>query len=103
VLQWHRIKFSKKAVASGAMNSFWIDSFLRVAKRIGKGIDLTTVAVFEADDSDGGKSLYLSPAASVSFVGVALVHGAQPCERPAPQGLSLAYGDEWAAKKLLEG
>jgi len=102
-VQWHRIRFSKSEVASGAVNSFWIDGLLRVAKQLGKTVDLTTVAVFEADESDGGKSLYLSPAASVAFIGVALTHGAQPCARPDPKGLSLAYGDEWASRKLLEG
>ena len=53
------------------------------------------------DDSEGGKYLYFSPGAFAEFLTLASAHGAQPCDRPDPEGLSLAYGDEWAARKLL--
>jgi hypothetical protein len=79
-----------------------MDGLLPVAKRLGKGgVDFNTVAVFDMDDPEGGQSLYLSPGASSEFLAVALAHGAQPCVRPAPEGLSLAYGDEWAAQNFL--
>ena len=100
--QWYRIRFSRTEVASGICNRFWMDGLLPVAKRLGKdGVDFDTVAVFEMDDPDGGQSLYLSPGASSAFLAVAVAHGAQPCVRPAPDGLSLAYGEDWAAQKLL--
>jgi hypothetical protein len=101
--QWYRIRFSRTELASGIWNRFWMDGLLPVAKRLGKGgLDFNTVAVFAMDDPEGGQSLYLSPGASSAFLAVALAHGAQPCVRPDPEGLSVAYGDEWVARKLLE-
>ena len=70
---------------------------------LGRHVDLTTSAIFEIDDSEGGKYLYLSPGAFAAFLTLASVHGAQPCDRPAPEGLSLAYGEERSARRLLEG
>ena len=99
--QWHRIRFSRTELASGIWNRFWMDGLLPVAKRLGKGIDFSTIAVFDMDDREGGQYLYLSPAASSAFLAVAMAHGAEPCVRPAPEGLSLAYGDELAARRLL--
>jgi len=82
-VQRHRIRFSKNEIASGAVNRFWLDGLLPAAIDLDRRIDLTTVAVFDADDSEGGKSLYLSPAASFAFLAVAQAHVAQPCDRPA--------------------
>jgi hypothetical protein len=99
--QWHRIRFSRIELASGIRNRFWMDGLLPVAKRLGKGIDFNTIAVFDMDDCEGGQYLYLSPGASSAFLAVAMAHGAEPCVCPAPEGLSLAYGDEMAARRLL--
>ena len=101
--QWYRIRFSRTELASGICNRFWMDGLLPVAKqlRLGEGLDFNTVAVFDMDDREGGQYLYLSPGASSAFLAVAVAHGAQPCVRPAPDGLSLAYGEDWAAQKLL--
>jgi hypothetical protein len=98
--QWHRIRFSKTELRSGIWNRFWVDGLLPVAKRLGK-VDFNTIAIFDMDDIEGGKYLYLSPGASSAFLPVARAHGGQPCVRPAPEGLSLAYGEDWAAQKLL--
>ena len=99
--QWHRIRFPKRELASGAMGRFFMNSPLPAATEdLGPRVDLTTSAIFEVDDSEGGKYLYLSPGAFAFFT-LALVHGAQPCDRPAPEGLSLAYGEERSARKLL--
>ena len=99
--QWHRITFPKGELASGAMGRFFMDSLLPATEEPGRNVDLSTVAIFEVDDSEGGKDLYFSPGAFAAFFTLASAHGAQPCDRPAPEGLSLAYGDEWAAQKLL--
>ena len=99
--QWHRIKFSRDELVSGAVGRFWVDGLLPALDELRKGTDLNTVAVFDMDDPEGGKYLYLSPGAFFAFLTIALAHGAQPCDRPAPEGLSLAYGDEWAAQNLL--
>ena len=55
-------------------------------------VDLSTVAIFDVDDSEGGKYLYLSPGAFSAFLTPALAQGAQPCDRPVPES-SLLYGD----------
>jgi hypothetical protein len=98
--QWHRIGFSKDEVASGAMSRFVVDGVLPAAVQA-RAMDLNTVAIFESDDSEGGKSLFLSPGAFFTFLTLALAHRAQPCDPPAPEGLSLLYGEEWVAHKLL--
>jgi hypothetical protein len=91
--QWHRIKFPKGEVASGAMGGFVMDSLLPATEE--QEVDLRTVAIFEVDDSAGGKYLCLSPAAFAAFHTLALAYGAQPCDRPAPES-SLLYGNEWS-------
>ena len=101
--QWRRIRFPKGELESGAMGRFFIDSLLPAIEDLGQHVDLSTVAIFEVDDSQGGKYLYFSPGAFAALFTLASDHGAQPCDRPAPEGLSLAYGDEWAARKLLTG
>ena len=99
--QWHRIRFPKGELASGAMGRFFMDSLLPATEEPGRNVDLSTVAIFEVDDSEGGKYLYLSPGAFAEFLTLASAYRAQPCDRPASEGLSLAYGDEWASQKLL--
>jgi len=87
--QWHRIRFPKRELASGAMSRFFMNSLLPAATEdLGRHVDLTTSAIFEIDDSEGGKYLYLSPGAFAAFLTLASVHGAQACDRPAPEGLS---------------
>jgi hypothetical protein len=82
------------------MGRFFIDSLMPAIEDLGQHVDLSTVAIFEVDDSQGGKYLYFSPGAFAALSTLASEHGAQPCDRPAPEGLSLAYGDEWAARLL---
>jgi hypothetical protein len=53
-VQRHRIRFSKNEIASGAVNRCWLDGLLPAAIDLDRRIDLTTVAVFDADDSEGG-------------------------------------------------
>lgn len=98
--RWHRFRFSRDEIASGAMGRLLVDSLLPAAEEDG-GLDLSTVAIFRADDSEGGKYLYLSPGAFLTFRAIAVDHGAQPCDRPAPEGLSLLYGDASTAWILL--
>jgi hypothetical protein len=87
--QWHRIRLPKCELASGTMGRFFMNSPLPAATEdLGKHVDLTTSAIFEVDDSEGGKYLYLSPGAFAAFLTLASVHGAQACDRPAPEGLS---------------
>ena len=77
-----------------------MDSLLPAIEELGD-VDLRTVAIFDVDDSEGAKYLYLSPGAFSAFLALALAHGAQPCDRPAPASASLLYGDVLAAPKLL--
>jgi hypothetical protein len=97
--QWHRIRFPKDELISGAARRFFMNSLLPATEQLSRDIDLNTVAIFDVDDSEGGKYLYLSPGAS-AFLTPALAQGAQPCDRPAPES-SLLYGDEWSARRLL--
>ena len=99
--QWHRIRFPKDELISGAVRRFLVNSLLPAAEQLSRAVDLDTVAILAVDDSEGGKYMYFSPGAFAAFLTLASAHGAQPCDRPAPEGLSLAYGDEWAARKLL--
>ena len=83
------------------MGRFFVDSLLPATEDLGRNIDLSTVAIFGADDSEGGRYVYLSPGAFSEFAMLALAHGAQPCDRPAIESASLLYGDERSARKLL--
>jgi hypothetical protein len=82
------------------MSRFLVDSLLPAAER-DRGMDLSAIAIFGVDESKGGKYLYLSPGAFFAFLTIALAHGAQPCDPPAPEGLSLLYGDERTARRVL--
>jgi hypothetical protein len=84
------------------MSRFVVDSLLPAASHA-VDLDLDAVAIFDGDDPEGGKYLYLSPGAFSAFLTLALANGMQPCNRPSPEGVSLLYGDEWAARKLLVG
>ena len=99
-VQWHRIRFSRDELASGAMSRFLVDSLLPAIEELGD-VDLRTVAIFDVDDSEAAKDLYLSPVAFVAFLALALAHGAQPCDRLAPQAHLYFCGDVLAAPKLL--
>jgi len=85
-VQWHRIKFSKNELASGAMGRFLVDGLLPAVEQ-DNSAGLSEVAIFSGDDSEGGKSLYLSPGAFSAFLTLALAQGAQPCDLPDPGGL----------------
>ena len=99
--QWHRIRLPKDELASGAMGRFFMDSLLPATEELGVNVDLSTVAIFGVDDSEGGRYFYLSPGAVAEFHTLALAHGAQPCERPAPESAFLLYGNELTARRLL--
>jgi hypothetical protein len=80
------------------MGRFFVDSLLPATEDLGRNIDLSTVAIFGADDSEGGRYVYLSPGAFSEFGTLALAHGgAQPCDRPAIGSTSLLFGDERSA------
>ena len=100
--QWHRIRFPKNKLRSGAVRRFLVNSLLPAAEQLSRAVDLDTVSILSVDYSEGGKYLYFSPGAFAAFLTLASAHGAQPCDRPAPEGgLSLAYGDERTARNLL--
>src|SRR6476469_5550881 len=92
--QWHRIRFPKDELISGAVRRFLVNSLLPAAEQLSRAIDLDTVAIFGVDDPQGGKYLYLSPGAFSAFLTLAVAQGAQPCDRPGPDS-SLLYGDKW--------
>ena len=97
--QWHRIRFPNGELPSGAMGRFFLDSLLPATEE--QEVNLGTVAIFEVDDSEGGKYLYLSPGAFEAFLNLAVEHRALPCDRPGPEGLSVLYGDQFTARRLL--
>src|SRR6185369_3948148 len=101
--QWHRISFPKGEFISAAMGRFFVEGLLLATEELGRNkiIDLRTVAIFGADDSEGGRYVYLSPGAFSEFATLALAHGAKPCDRPAIESTSLLFGDERSARKLL--
>ena len=98
--QWHRIRFPKDELRSGAVRRFLVNILLPAAEQLTRAVDLDTVVILGVDDSEGGKYLYLSPGAFSAFLTLALAQGAQPCDRPVPGG-SLLYGDERSARRLL--
>jgi hypothetical protein len=98
--QWHRIRFPKDELKSGAVKRFFVNSLLPAAEQLSRAVDLDTVAILGVDDSEGGKYLYLSPGAFSAFLTLALAQGAQPCDRPGPES-PLLYGDKWSAHRLL--
>ena len=87
--QWRRIRFPKDELGSGAMGQFFMDSLLPAIEEL--DVDFNTVAIFDVDDSEGAKYLYLSPGAVAAFLTLALTHGAEPCERPAPESAVSLY------------
>ena len=99
--QWHRIRFPKDELRSGAVRRFFANRLLPAAEQLSRAVDLDTVAILSVDDSEGGRYLYFSPGAFAAFLRLASAHGAQPCDRPAPEGFSLAYGDQLTARRLL--
>jgi len=101
--QWHRISFPKGEFISAAMGRFFVEGLLLATEELGRNkiIDLRTVAIFGADDSQGGRYVYLSPGAFSEFATLALAHGARPCDRPATERAFLLYGDERSARRLL--
>jgi hypothetical protein len=102
--QWHRISFRKGELVSGTMGRFFMDSLLPATEALGrnKRIDLSTVAIFGVDDSEGGRyAVYFSPGAFSEFTTLALAHGARPSDRPAVKSAFLLYGDERSARRLL--
>jgi hypothetical protein len=99
--QWFRIWFPKDLFASGAVSRFLLDHLLPAAEQL-RDLDLSTVAIFDADDRKEGRYVYLSPGAFGAFLEIAVEHRAVPCDRPALGSLSLMYGDQWTAWKLLE-
>jgi hypothetical protein len=98
--QWYRIWFPKDLFASGAVSRFLLDHVLPAAEQL-RDLDLSTVAIFDADDRKEGRYVYLSPRAFGAFLEIAVEHRALPCDRPALDGLSLLYGNELAARRLL--
>jgi len=97
--QWRRIRFPKDELGSGAMGQFFMDSLLPAIEEL--DVDFSTVAIFDVDDSEGAKYLYLSPGAVAASLTLASTHGAEPCERPAPESAVLLFGDEVMARRLL--
>jgi len=97
--QWRRIRFPKGELGSGAMGQFFMDGLLPAIEEL--DVDFSTVAIFDVDDSEGAKYLYLSPGAVAAVLTLALTHGAEPCERPAPESAVLLFGDEVMARRLL--
>ena len=95
---WLRIWFRMDQVASGAVARLYV-RLLLIAER---GVDLSTVAVFEKEGDNLDKYLYFSPGAASAFREVAAEHGAQPCERPAVAGLFVFYGSAPLAWKVFE-
>jgi len=45
--------------------------------------------------------IYFTPRAALVFAELVAKYGAAPCERPAPEGLSLLYGDASLAWRAL--
>jgi hypothetical protein len=52
--QWHRIRFPKGELASGAMGCLVMDSLLPATEE--QEVDLGTVAIFEVDDSEAAST-----------------------------------------------
>jgi hypothetical protein len=94
---WLRIWFRKDQVASGGVARLYARLTL-IAER---GVNLSTVAVFEKEGDNLDKYLYFSPGAASAFREVAVEHGAQRCERPAVAGLFVFYGNVALAWKLF--
>ena len=82
------------------MSRFLLDHLLPVAEQL-RDLDLSTVAIFDADDRKEGRYVYLSPGAFEAFLNLAVEHRALPCDRPGPEGLSVLYGDQLTARRLL--
>ena len=82
------------------MSRFVLDGLLPAAEQASDA-DPRTIAIFDADDRQEGRYLYLSPGAFEAFLNLAVEHRALPCDRPGPEGLSVLYGDQFTARRLL--
>ena len=87
--QWRRIRFPNGELGSGAMGQFFMDSLLPAIEEL--DVDFNTVAIFDVDDSEGAKYLYLSPGAVAAFLTLALTpwSGALRAPSSRKRGLSL--------------
>jgi hypothetical protein len=87
--QWRRIRFPKGELGSGAMGQFFMDGLLPAIEEL--DVDFSTVAIFDVDDSEGAKYLYLSPGAVAAFLTLALTpwSGALRAPSSRKRGLSL--------------
>ena len=97
-MNWLRIWFRMDDVLSGVVTRLYA-RLLLIDEQV--GVDLSTVAVFEREGDNLDRYLYFSPGAAVAFRELAAEYGAQLCERPGRAGLSVLFGNDVLAWKLL--